>query len=69
MYPQRHLPFAYQVKMIGLFAFPENDVSGQEQKPPTFLESRQPPHRVIIAVITGPLSIHLRKQPDTPFVV
>jgi hypothetical protein len=30
MYPQRHLPFADQVKMIGVFAFPENDVSGLE---------------------------------------
>jgi hypothetical protein len=30
MYPQCHLSFADQVKMIGLFAFPENDVSGLE---------------------------------------
>jgi len=30
MYPQCHLPFADKVKMIGLFAFPENDVSGLE---------------------------------------
>jgi hypothetical protein len=30
MYPQRHLPFADQVKMISLLAFIENDLSGLE---------------------------------------
>src|ERR1035441_7615783 len=30
MYPQRHFPFADQVKVIGLFAFIENHLSGLE---------------------------------------